>query len=445
MKKCIMYLLAILCLLVNISDAFGQDKGDKYRRNSLCPFFISSSTTNLKGFENVIAKALDSYELSDKFNNHYILGNRVVDINNKKYEGLGDSHIHRTRKMSWGQAFKSQLKETLTGTDHVGGNVFEQENLALLCEGFLLYHNIANQAVIKWFNGSETPKNGEYYNMDLIKERGYSNATELEKLLVKESVRGNAILEDAGAELIPNTFVTFTLFDIVYDDQIKQSGNTININLLSKSGVAIKARTFLFKLRWNEKITDRFLKECYDKSPSAIPGIEIIDRGEDFVKKVSYNSPFSFEYLGDKTSRLKVNTTLAKLTEEKMITAMHRAVDNTFSMLMDEYEEFRVKAPLVDVNGKTITAFVGLKEGVTDKSKFEVLQQVYDEERNRFSYKRVTTLTVDKNRIWDNRVQITGEVVKDELSVKANKDVDRTYFLGNTDEIAPGMLIRQIK
>ncbi len=123
----------------------------------------------------------------------------------------------------------------------------------------------------------------------------------------------------------------------------------------------------------------------------------------------------------------------------------YRAMEKNFVELMKEYEDFRVKAPLIDVNDNTITAYVGLKEGVDTKTQFEVLLKEYYPEKNKYRYKTISKIKVDKKRIWDNRYSIEGVKVKDKEGSIANENVDRTYFIGNTEDLAPGMLIRQIK
>ena len=112
---------------------------------------------------------------------------------------------------------------------------------------------------------------------------------------------------------------------------------------------------------------------------------------------------------------------------------------------MTEYEDFRVKTPLIEADGNTISSYIGLKEGVNKKSQFEVLMKEYNPSKNKYVYKKVGSIKVDKNRIWDNRYTIEGVNLKDEDSSIANENVDRTYFVGNTKDLAPGMLIRQTK
>ena len=112
-----------------------------------------------------------------------------------------------------------------------------------------------------------------------------------------------------------------------------------------------------------------------------------------------------------------------------------------------------------------ITAFVGLKEGLSKGDEYDVLERVYNEKDNTYRYKKVGSVEVDKSKVWDNRYDIygnyvgrqdqpTGIVLKrdngDEIvietgddKIKANPEIDRSFFKGKTGDIAPGMLIKQ--
>ena len=131
-----------------------------------------------------------------------------------------------------------------------------------------------------------------------------------------------------------------------------------------------------------------------------------------------------------------------------LIRATNRAIDQAVASLQKQYEDFKVKAPLIDAEKDCVSAFVGLKEGITDKTKFEVLDQIYNETDGTFRYKRIGTINIEKGKIWDNRFNIEGlpEDQNDKKLLQGlQKGIDRTYFTGGSTKLAPGMLIRQIK
>ena len=410
MKKIILFFV----LLMLVSTGMAKDlESNVYRRNSLCQFFISETSTNITGIENALGKTYVEYKIPDKFNDH-CLNNHIMSISNIKETKDDETYIVKKGRMSFGKALATTFKEA--GRQATGNSTSQLEDylnykVPAKLYRFCLNEHIANFLIAKWFNASKTKVDGSHYNMALIQERGAYNASELEKLRSQESIRGMALLQDAGEELIPNTYVTFTMF--------------------SFESISIKKKK---KLKWTENDMNNFYTNYYNEP----------------VEKLLNSTEFEIEYLGYHRSKGWFMSKSENVFDPKndvplLQQSAYRSMEKSFAELMKKYEDFRVKAPLIDVDGKTITSFIGLKEGVNKKSQFEVLMREYNPSKNRYRYKKVGTIKVDKNRIWDNRYTIEGVNFKDDDSSLANDNVDRTYFIGDTKELAPGMLIRQTK
>ena len=71
-------------------------------------------------------------------------------------------------------------------------------------QDFLNSNHVASHLVARWFN--RNPLTGEC-NMSLVQQRGLYNASEFDRIMAAQSTRGNALLADAGEELLANTFV----------------------------------------------------------------------------------------------------------------------------------------------------------------------------------------------------------------------------------------------
>ena len=85
-----------------------------------------------------------------------------------------------------------------------------------------------------------------------------------------------------------------------------------------------------------------------------------------------------------------------------------------------------------------LQAPIGMKEGITVDSKFEVLEALKDE-NGKTSYKRVGVIKPVPGEIWDNRYMAVEEgAVGAKLGVTTFKKV-------NGKDFYPGMLIREIK
>lgn len=485
----------------------------KYRRNSLYVAFIDDLSTTNSSEAQIVRKAMNNYQMSDKYNDHSVkdklINLRQISVTKEEIE-------HYFPKKKW-----SKFMDAITGEDVKSEYEIEQEkemeNVVKLYK-YIKTQHIPGLLVAKWFNLSDVKKDGSFFNMNMILERGAYNATELEKLRSDEALRGRSIVEDAGLELIPNTFVVFSRLEyITAQEMLFRTGQAIrentatiagvfeneankmtqqknyktkaykdangNIrtkqvevdgtktttyaaskmisgivtkkgNSLAKSveesakkaeGYYVTAKTYLFKLKWDENSVDEFFSKYYESENP---------------KSIIYDDFYELEYLGLQTSYSNVTPRDAfdpqgsrniSLIERATI----RAIDQSLVLLQKEHEEFRVKSPIIDVGQNYVTAFIGAKEGINSNAKFEVLEQRYNEKNNTYRYVRVGTIKVDKKKIWDNRFDLPGlpeeadDPYKTSLFGKKENSgaeiIDRTYFTGKVSNFAPGMLIRQIK
>ena len=113
-----------------------------------------------------------------------------------------------------------------------------------------------------------------------------------------------------------------------------------------------------------------------------------------------------------------------------------RAIDKSISELQKSFDEFKVFTPLVSTS--PLCAYIGLKEGVSEDSRFEVLEKTLDPD-GRTKYERVGIVKPLKGKIWDNRFMASFD--KEE-----GFDLEYTTFekISGRD-FFPGMLIREIK
>ena len=112
------------------------------------------------------------------------------------------------------------------------------------------------------------------------------------------------------------------------------------------------------------------------------------------------------------------------------------ALDENVADLQKKYEQFKIKAPIVSVE-PAIKVEIGLKEGITEDSRFEVLEA--QEKDGRVVYKRVGTVRPVKGKIWDNRFMAAEEMAY-------GADFGATTFKKESGgDFYPGLLIRQIK
>lgn len=284
---------------------------------------------------------------------------------------------------------------------------------------FLQNNKVASRLVARWFDRDLLTGQCD---MELVKERGLYNATEFDKQLAKRSARGMALLQDAGEDLIGNTFVLVN--DIRYVDKNKGAkiGSSIlkalgsiaaaytgsNIDDLTDNfgdmletlkGFKVKINTFLYRLEWNDEQANMFYQEQYASKP-------------DVTKRANFEAArgkYKLKYVGKVESSGGTTSFLGIKEDEPIVMvrkACQRAIDENVVDLQRSYEEFRTKSPLQSV--EPITAYVGMKEGVTSKSKFEVLE-VVEMGNGTHKYNRVGVIEPIENLIWDNRFMAVEE------------------------------------
>ena len=366
-------------LVVSIAISVqAQETDANYRRSSIYSVLVNHTDQQ---FASEIKEAFLQIPVPDKFNDHN-LSVKVLNLDKK-----------------------------------LSGASSEKEN-PLITE-FLNNNKVASRLVGRWFNRDFFT--GQC-NMELVKERGLYNATEFDKQLASRSAREMAMAQDAGEDLIGNTFVLVN--DIRYVDKNKgaktvgsilkvfgsiaaaYTGSNIddltdNIGDMVETikGFKVKINTFLYKLEWSDDIATQFYQDQY----GAVP---------DPTKKANFDAArgnYKLKYVG-KVESSGGTTSFLGINEDQPVVmvrkACQRAIDENVVDLQRNYEEFRTKSPLVSV--EPITAFVGMKEGVTAKSKFEVLE-VVELENGKHKYNRVGVIQPIENLIWDNRFMAVEE------------------------------------
>ncbi len=317
---------------------------------------------------------------------------------------------------------------------------------------FVIENNIGRRLVAKWFDRDRSTGG---FDGDLIVYRGQYNASDIDVQTAKQSKRGMSMLDDAGYELIGNTFVIFN--DITYIDkeegaqQAKKAFNIIgNISsvLLGGSsivtqvaslgasisdviaGFTVKITTYLYQLNWNDEIAGTFYNDYYFDKNDLNPEMRKAFDADDVT--------FGMRYVGsyDARSSKTVMRGIYK-PEEVFRKVCARAIDNNIVELQKEYDEFKVKVPLYSTD--PITVKIGKKEGVSVNSKYEVLVTEIDEATGVKTFKRVGIIQPLPGQIWDNRY-----MAAEERADGANLDVT-TFKKVSGGTFYEGMLVREIK
>lgn len=402
-KKLILSIIAVIMPISLFAQRNSKDIDETYRRSSLYSLLV-----NHKGreFYEEINDCFHQIPTPDAYNDHN-LSVRAVYTDSKKLKSGRDNEV-----------------DDITS--------------------FLNRNRIASRLVGKWFDYN--PYTGDM-DMDIVQQRGLYGATEMQRAKAAISARGSdAVLADAGEDLIGNTFVLVN--DISYIDKSKGSavlGALIQVagavaaastgnndwNKIGKDygdiaasfkGFKVRIRTYLYQLVWDEETQANVYNLAWNNR-EVFEGM----RDKFKLKYIGYQ-----ESSGSTTSFLGIREDQPELMVRK---ACQRALDENIADLQKNFPVFQVKSPL-DV--ETMEAKVGMKEGITEKSLFEVLERVKTSE-DKIVYKKVGEVKPVKNLIWDNRY-----MAEEEMAQGATLGCT-TFKKVNGSDFTPGCLIRQIK
>lgn len=438
--KRLLLLFVSLMLVVSVSAQRQIDTLAKYHRSSLYTLLIKHS--NLP-YGEAIETAFMMMPMPDKFNDHNLAC----------------------------RAFESSAKRVKRAANSKKKDVGNMEDIQQFFEG----REVAKGLVSKWFNRSISTG---LCNMDLISERGFYDASQLDIKLAEMSTRGKAQLADAGDKLIANTYVLVN--DITFVDRGEVSeGVGVGLRILGAiagaalgkdvsdltnataslvediDGFRVNITSYLYRLAWSEDLLWDFYSRFY--ADESYPDDVRIANRDSFNSIAGTDSLFQMEYVG-KTTTSAANMSskyfASQSKEEQMLKVCTRAIDKSIVQLQRDYDEFKVNVPIYSINGDgTVDVQIGLKEGVNIKSEYDVLMPVEDE-HGRLYYSKVGSIRPISGKIWDNRfgAMEDAEALAYDEDAKADEDAEggNAYLSATTfrivtggSRIVPGCLVRE--
>ncbi len=474
MRKAVQF-LAIVALLAAVQSAWAKpgEISDTYRRNSLYLLMMddaSSMSDVNEAYRHIIRDAFTTAPMPDKYNDHNLpcrtfVPCELTDADKEAYRvavTLGETETAsgakpKKKKGGFGSFMKDLAVVAVAATSD--GNTEsvtiidqgDKETYAAQAYKHLLEQQVAKQLFDKWFVAGDGT-----FTMDLVQARGLYNATEMDVQSARNSVRGMGMLADAGEELINNTFVVVSRYRYMskeelvkeiqaltatagatadalgaggWGDLVSSTAN-IGVEMSLGEGYYVRTTSYLFQLRWNEDISNRFYAELWSNP-----------------EKYHASDIFSLKYIGEErawaNTKAGIFAKSAKPDDELVRIATINATDAVLAKLEKKYDVFKTKTPLLTVEPE-LTASIGMKEGLEPGDKYEVLEKQVDEKTGRTVYVRKGTLTVSKKKgkIWDNRYGVMDEIAAGEGGESLPTV---TVFEGSKSGLYPGMLLRQIK
>lgn len=428
-------ILFIAALMGVVLPVWSQTNGElnDYKRNSLAMILVYHPEDE---FGINIHEAFDALPMPDKYDAHNVVG-RIID--NSKVEDVIEQGKSGFYKAQYGHVLSTP----------------EIRKNALKIEQLLNDAQIGKMMVAKWFGVEGYLTDSSVFNTNLIQMRGQYNASDLDVALANQTLRGVAALADAGEELIGQTYVlvndityvtveeeaaaakaSMAVFGGILDAFLGGNSGRQLANASAKiadsfTGFNVKTHSYLYQLSWNDSIAEIFYSQYYTAEPNP-------KKLRAFVEDKSL---FSVRYVAHEYEYDKKSTLKGKYERPELVkTICARSMDKNIVALGKQYEDFKVKTPIygtVEKNGKIIgyTAKIGLKEGIMENTKFQVVQRLYNPETKRTSYRYVATVQPIKGQIWDNRYNAVVEQ-------DAGSDLTCTTFKKiSGGEVLPGMLL----
>ena len=380
MRKLFLTILGILTVQAVLAQT---DESQKYMRGSLCMMMVEHPTLE---YNKDIEQVFEKMDIPERFNSHD-LGVRIIRFANDKDQ---------------------QANITIFAKDNQLGKKF----------------------VSKWFGRNK--KTGAF-KIDLVKERGNYNLIGHTYWVVNDVKyvnQGNFFkgMKDATNLAMSGVQAASTKgksLEKAFDNKAAEAFDFLD----DIKGFRVKITSYLFRLKWNEDIQNIFYSNYYTDEPENEP-----DKVKGFVNDKDL---FSLEYVGSVTNTSSKTSLSGVTSNEAMIRKVcTRAFDKNIADLQHEFADFRIKALLVST--EPLKAYVGMKEDITESSRYEVLETEIDE-RGVTKYKRVGVIKPIPGKIWDNRYMASEEG-------SSESKLDATYFEKvSGGEFYSGYLIREIK
>ncbi|GHT36557.1 hypothetical protein AGMMS49574_28490 [Bacteroidia bacterium] len=468
----LLFLLSSVLPILSVAQTLRTVGGDvkDYKRSSLYLILLDDPEWKGNPKADIIRETFAQTPLPDKFNDHNL---DIRSINPSAFLPVSDEFVTQvTGKPYKRQEYTPGVVEYFdkiskeSGTARMVDTLRREEIPAMVAKHFES-DNTSLQILGKWFNLKDAfdEETQSHFDVELVKERGLYGATQEQITEADKHARGRQMLGDLGEDLISKTFVVaLRMIFCSKEDMAKQAqalAGSVMGGLLGKDttsatygflsqlatntsttlmkGYVVETLAYLYQLEWNDETSLNFYKNYYN-----LKDLSTFRESKDFHLK----------YLGTERELAQVSANVYSFqNDENMLKrATVRAMDEVIAKLQKRFEPFRTTTPLYTAEGDNISAKIGMKEGLKGGEKFEVLEETFDPETLKSTFKRVAVIKVDKQRVWDNRFGADEdrtflaahpeEATKEKK--KASYEGTATYFTGGNKKIYPGMFIRQI-
>jgi len=439
--KGVLFGLAI-CGIPTICEVKAEEEkvvDEYYIRNSVYMMKMDIPSTNEKydAFYAIMDKTYDSIDFATRYEryNDFSLENRHIDR-----ERLTNPSIYEYEELG----VPDDIKQS------------DKPEVATLLKYFR-DERIANKLVAKWHNKFGIKEGEVDWDKDIyvIRELGLKSLSEEARYNALATENLTSMIGKSESKMVSNTYLCVNRYgfldaqDIVAqlkapfekdlekldkENPLLAAGIRITIAAIEAGfkGYFVTANAYLFRLEWNDSIQQDFYTRYWNNP-------------EEFIE----NAPYKLVYVGKSSKKAPATMSISfdPNTEPLIKRATLRGTDAAFAALQRDNNDFRPMTSLHIVDGK-LAAYIGCKEGITKKDKFDVYQAtVSGKKLNAIEWKYIGKIKVSNEGVWDNREgaekEIAGGAIdKDEKKEKGNAKLGCTFFNGSTKKFGEGNLIR---
>lgn len=419
-----------------------------FRRPAMCNLIVVHPEEK---YLDSITHILMEARIPETYDNHN-LSVRIVNWEGEKYDNV---------LVPYGKPKGVNLDSLAAANEVISNSDKSIDKLSYLrvnTDMFLSNNHIASRLVDKWFN--RNPFTGAC-DMNRI-NAAVNKSTQVADIDLGRRLTGGLgrVQDEVQKDLMGRTFVLVNEIHVIdhsnrgktwgtifavgmgvlaaassrngqISNSTKQSIQQTSELISSWKKCALKVRTQLYQLVWDEPEIQFFFDNCYsDSTDYARARFFEENRGKFHLKYVGMaESKGGQTSFGDKEVE---PTTLIKA-------ATFRAIEDNIVDLQREFPQFRVVSPIEKVQDNVVYVPIGTREGVNSKSVFEVVEPEESED-GKITYKHICNLKPKGNEIWNNKYEASNVDNNDKST-----ELKATAFIKQGGgEISDMMLVREV-
>ncbi len=447
MKK---ILILTLSLVVTVQVFAQTATEEKFRRSSLYTLKLNMPDDNAEHAQalKLMEEAFTKLPVPDAYND-FPLDVKLLDLEKLPEVTADEISVYEKKTGKAGKFLKAAGGSLAGDLASETGIKIKTVNNAEITAKLMKYFNekkVANNLVAKWHNVPSTPVGQYKWDTDLqtIANLGLVSLSEEEKAQ-NGKVGLVSLAKDIEQEVVSNTYVVVYRYSFLTGQELFEelsapivaslasanalvaAGLNATLEAMKKkyaTGYFVRCHAYLFQLEYND------MKEFYD---------QYWDDAASFA-----NAGYKLTYLGKSEGRARAR----KADDGNVIAvALQRATDKCYADLQHDWEQFRPFCALHEIDGQ-LGAYIGTKEGITEKSVFKVYEMAIDKKTNVPAPKEVGSLKIEKGGVWENRAGADDpEMAEGDDDEEVVGDTSRTFTLlkGKPGKFGEGNFIKLAK